>query len=168
MDIVKSKKVFIIAFVAVGVLLFAALIFAIKNIPASSTTGKVVSVNTLSGPAMLPTLKQGDILTFYEFNTLNRGDIVIYSRPQSGYTFVHRIVGVPGDKLQCRDNVWFINGKQEERDFEINPDRNCNMTDTEIVLKENEYFLLGDNRGNSLDSSSFGAIKLENIKGVLR
>lgn len=98
----------------------------------------------VSGASMEPTFKNGDYLIVdelsYQFNGPQKNDVIIFHYPldPSKY-FIKRVEGVPGEKIKT-------NGK-------------------EITLKENEYYVLGDNRGASSDSRIWGPVTKNFIVG---
>ena len=86
-----------------------------------------------------------------------RGDVVICHYPGRGNTaFVKRLVGMPGDTVEMRDRRLYVNGKQiaDPENMNIPP----NYRFSEYKLQDDEYFVLGDNRGNSNDSHAIGPI----------
>jgi len=127
--------------------------------------------------SMMPTIGVGDHLgtfdvTSQSINPIKRFDIVVYKaqpvkRNADALTYhIHRVIGMPGENLEIKRGKVFINGNLLEEPFgpvEGGPD----FSATEIP--PNEYFLLGDNRPNSLDSRSWikSTIKREDIIGVV-
>lgn len=117
------------------------------------------------GHSMDHTLNDGDYGFTFIFNkwinNFKRFDIVTVKLDNADSYYVKRLVGLPGDEIKFSDNVLYINGvKQEEKYL----DKEQITNDFEIKLKDDEYFVLGDNRLNSLDGRYFGPIKKHNIK----
>ena len=132
-----------------------------------------------------------------------RGDVVVFKLPRDGHTdYVKRLIGLPGDRIQMRDGLLYLNGQQVrrenlgttrqvseyggERDVtryrEILPGGRAFLTDdfgpehdldhTEVyVVPEGHYFMMGDNRDNSMDSrvsaavGGVGFVPAENLVG---
>ena len=120
--------------------------------------------------SMLPTLKKGDyILTDHRLSlrkTWQRGDIVVFRAPDSwdsrGETLVKRIVGMPGEIVSYDGGRLHIARKPiTEPYLRERPDDEFR---TPITLKENEYWVLGDNRNESDDSSENGPINESDIQ----
>ncbi len=107
----------------------------------------------------------------YRFAEPKRGDVVVFRSPiNSRQRFIKRIIGLPLETIKIdRGKIYF---EQSNEFYELDESQYLSFLspqdfqiDLEITLKENEYFVLGDNRGHSLDSRSFGAILRENIIG---
>ena len=131
----------------------------------------VFSLIRVDGKSMLETLQDNDILFVTMFDhyigEYERGEIVICNYPdQNGYR-VKRVVGLPGETIEIRNGVTYINGEALEEDFVVYPSSNDYGART---LGEDEYFLMGDNREVSRDSraSDVGPIARKEIQGVVR
>lgn len=128
----------------------------------------------VDGNSMYSTLKNGDkAITdglFYKMTGIDRFDIVIIEHPKYDEKLVKRVIGLPGEHLKYSKGVLYINGEVVEENF-IDEDAKLKTltpmgNDTfEFTLNDNEYYVMGDNRGNSADSRYFGAIKKSQIKG---
>ncbi len=121
------------------------------------------------GPSMEPTIMDGTVLicdrTVSGFKT---DDIVLIATGDSliKKKIIKRIVGVPGDSLEINDGVLYVNGVAEERGFETMND--VGILKEPILLGEDEYFCLGDNRNHSSDSRVYGIFCSEQILGVIK
>ena len=125
----------------------------------------VVSITTVVGDSMEGTVDDGNILLIEKvtprFLNLKRFDIVVVKHKNPNY-IVKRIIGLPGDRLSYKDNQLYINGKYVQEAFLKNV-----ITENidEIIIPDNEYFVLGDNRSNSVDSREFGTINKNQMEG---
>jgi signal peptidase I len=133
----------------------------------------------VSGASMSPNLETGDRLLVEKltkyFEPYNRGDIVVLHPPDSDYIdYVKRIVGIPGDTVKIFNCQVLIN--RNDTKFLLDekiylPEEVCTLGGKSLVdgrvytLKEDEYVVLGDNRGNSQDSRFFGILKENRIQG---
>lgn len=142
-----------------GIIIFLfLLILLIKNF----CIDKVI----ISGESMLPTLKNENVCLMKKWGVSNikRYDIVIAKTDKKHV--VKRVVGMPNDTVQIKDNTVYINGQRiiDEYDF---PTAYSGIAEHGITIKEGEYFLLGDNRNNSIDSREFGVVKSSDITGIV-
>ena len=122
--------------------------------------------------SMLPTLGIGDRVLVnklaYSLGDVERGDIVVFDKPESlpdtGVDeFIKRVIALPGDTLESRDGVVYVNGERLEEDYLPTSVRTDNL---ELrVIPEDHVFVMGDNRTNSQDSRVFGPVPLDDIVG---
>ena len=118
--------------------------------------------------SMFPTLEEnqklGLLKTAYWFSEPARGDIVII-RISKEKDYVTRVIGLPGETIEIKDNRVYIDGELLEEDYLrkdlVYPDYGP------VNISEGAVFVLGDNRPNSVDSRSIGEIKTESIKGKI-
>ena len=125
----------------------------------------VVTPVRVDGSSMYPTLKNGNLLILKKYdNSYERFDIVVVKMGKE--RIVKRIIGLPGESIKYTSNHLFINGKKidlKKYDFDT---ENFDLTDLELSkIPKNSYFVLGDNRSNSMDSRYFGPVSKEDIIG---
>lgn len=135
------------------------------------TTFVVRSVE-VDGYSMSTTLSDGDkALTdalFYKMGKIKRFDIVIVKREDGRYKgqeLVKRVIALPGETIEYKDGVLYINDEVVNEDFISNEVRELTGRIYKKTLGENEYYVMGDNRGGSSDSRDFGAITKSEIRG---
>ena len=125
------------------------------------------------GVSMEPGLYNGQEILInhllYKLTSPKRGDVVVFlpNGNQNTHYYVKRIVALPGETLQIRDEKLYINGILAEEDEAYDKMADAGIAENEIVLGNDEYFVLGDNRNNSEDSryANIGNIKREYIIG---
>jgi signal peptidase I len=112
----------------------------------------------------------------YHFRSPKRGDIVVFDTPEaaqaacgSGGTYVKRLIGLPGETIEVRvrkgSGYVFINGKELSEPY-LKPERRT-VTGAygPFTIPQGNYFMMGDNRGQSCDSRSWGTVPRKNIIG---
>ena len=121
----------------------------------------------LEGSAMLPALKDGDmILIKRDFEKLERGDVVIFYFPQDqSMSYVKRIIGLPGETVEIREGEVVINGTTLREPYVAPQFNQSKRSLAEITLTPDSYFVMGDNRDNSSDSRVWGPLKKVFIYG---
>lgn len=101
-----------------------------------------------------------------------RGQIVVfYTSPErSGDALIKRVIGLPGDRIELRDGGVMVNGALLDEPYVHGLTTSCNRYCEPFTLGPGQYFLMGDNRLNSMDSRDFGPIPDGQIVGrvVLR
>ncbi len=125
------------------------------------------------GISMEDTLNDGDQIIInkfsYRFGDPKRFDVIVFqqSGKEHSYYDIKRIIAMPGEKLLIKDGVIYINGEPLTEAVNVEPMANYGLAGEEIMLEENEYFVLGDNRNNSEDSrfASVGMIRRDDIIG---
>jgi len=130
------------------------------------------------GISMENTLYDGDPIIInkfsYRFTEPKRFDVIVFKQSGREHNFynIKRIIGLPGERVQIMDGSIYINGELIEEKINVEPMVNFGLANEEILLEENEYFVLGDNRNNSEDSrfASIGNVRQEEIigKAILR
>ncbi len=129
----------------------------------------------VDGHSMDDTLANGEIMFVskpeYLLGEPQRGDIVICKFPGRGRTlFVKRLIGLPGDTVEVKGNVVYVNGEAITEDY-LSPERNDDGRSMRAVaLSEDQYFVMGDNRDNSHDSRAgdVGPLTRSQIIGHVR
>lgn len=132
-----------------------------------------VEKTDMVGSSMEETLYDGDSIIInkfsYRFTEPERFDVIVFKQTgkEHGYYNIKRIIGLPGETLQFKDDNIYIDGVIVEEEISVKPMINYGLASEEITLEDNEYFVLGDNRNNSEDSrfASIGYIRREEIIG---
>ena len=124
----------------------------------------VISPIRVNGVSMKPTLEDKDYMILNKIGKIKRFDIVVVDTEDS--YIIKRVIGLPGEKVEYRDNKLYINGKYVEENYtrEAMPNYNIEELGRKTVPK-NSYFVLGDNRPVSKDSRIIGFIHESKISG---
>lgn len=143
----------------------------------------VLANDQVSGPSMQPTFESGDRIIALRHDKIDRGDIVILKAPdEPGALYIKRVIGMPGDTVQSKDDVMYINGKKYAQPFlktyesELptgtlytnNFSLKTLATTHTNKVPASSYFVMGDHRNVSKDSRMLGFIKKSSIVGVVK
>ncbi len=149
--------------VIINVLICFAVVFLITHFVGQRTV--------VSGKSMEDTLSNGDNLIVdkisYRIHDPERFDVIVFPYKEEEDTYyIKRIIGLPGETVYIdgSGNI-YINGELLEENYGTETILNAGNASTEIILKNDEYFVLGDNRNNSTDSRMIGCIKGDDIVG---
>ncbi len=128
----------------------------------------IVTPIKVNGESMHPTLEEGDIMilnkTAYYFNEPKRFDIVVVDMPDE--YLIKRVIGLPGEHIEYKDNTLYVDGKEIEEDFEHGKTEDFNIKELgSDTVPEDSYLVMGDNRENSLDSRELGFMKIDQLLG---
>ena len=154
------KKVVKITLIEIlATLLLALLIFLVVQ--------ATVESRAVDGPSMQPGLETGQrvlvVKAAYWFGDPQRGDIIIFQHPDDEErTLIKRIIGLPGDWVEVKTYGVFINGTLLDEPYTQGSNR---PTQSLILVPEDSYFVMGDNRDSSTDSRRWGMLPRENIIG---
>ncbi len=127
---------------------------------------------TVAGNSMESTLKDGEAVLINRFTYFisdpKPGDVVAFlpKGNEKSHYYIKRIVGTPGDKVQIREGVLYVNGEMfDEEDTEAIT--HAGLAEEELTVGEDEYFVIGDNRNSSEDSryANIGNVRDEDIVG---
>lgn len=116
----------------------------------------------VNGTSMYPTLQDKEFMILNKISLkqgINRFDIVVVQ--ENNKYIIKRVIGLPGESVMYKDNKLYINGKV----IEDNYSKTTTNDFDNVVLGENEYFVMGDNRAVSSDSRIIGPVNIKNIKG---
>ena len=123
-------------------------------------------LNFISGSSMSPTYHDGQIVLGEAKpkeadGWLMRGDVVVF-KAGPFRKFIKRVIALPGEEVSIIDGRVYINGILYDEQFPMIEDAGI-LSDGPIVLKQDEYFCLGDNRNHSNDSRALGPIHINKI-----
>lgn len=125
------------------------------------------------GQSMSGTLENGETILVnrfaYQLFQPKPNDIIVFlpNGNKKSHYYIKRVIAVPGDTVQIMDGKVYVNGREFEEQIENPYIENGLLAEEPIEVGEDEYFVLGDNRGNSEDSryANIGNVKKEHIAG---
>lgn len=156
-------------------------IFFIAIILAGLLNCFVFQLIKIEQTSMVPTFMSGEKVLLSKaslwFNTPQCGDIIVFLDESKNENLIKRVIGVPGDTIEIKNNAIYRNGTKLNEPY-INGTMNTRLyivtgqdsdghdiISTSITVPEGTYFCLGDNRNVSRDSREIGCIPLEKILG---
>lgn len=130
----------------------------------------------VQGASMYPTYHDKDIIIVSKTSKIERFDQIIFQSPIEDEYYIKRVIGLPGDKVEMKDDVLYVNGKAYTEDYvnrETDDPNQLRITENftlEQLVDQQEvpkgmYFVLGDNRLKSSDSRHYGLIAEDAILG---
>ncbi|EOO39240.1 Signal peptidase I [Bacillus mycoides] len=130
----------------------------------------------VEGISMQPTLNENNRILVNRasiyFSSFHHGDVVIIKKEDSPTYYVKRIIGLPGNNIQLRDDEVYINGKKRDESYiqlDMSQVSNRFSNCREMKVPTHKLFVLGDNRNHSKDSrNTLGLIDESNIIGKVK
>lgn len=121
----------------------------------------------VEGSSMEPNFHNGQFLLVnklsYRLGEPQRGDVIVFRYPRDpSRDFIKRIIGLPGETVEVRNNEIVVNGEHIEDLATVNP---ANYVSSPVTVGPDELFVLGDNRSNSSDSHSWGMLPMDDVIG---
>lgn len=114
----------------------------------------------VNGSSMYNTLEGKEIMLLWKIGEIKRYDIVVAKTEDD--TLIKRIYAFPNETIECKKGVIYINDEAIDDPYAFGSTEDF----AKVTLKENEYFLMGDNRLVSLDSRKIGPLTKEQIEGT--
>ena len=131
----------------------------------------IATFQQVVGPSMSPTLNNQDVVLllkfYYKIFDVKRNDVIAFEYAQTKY-LIKRVIGLPGEHIEYIDNLLYIDGKAYEETAIKEATKDFKLEDLGYSeIPENMYLVLGDNRGDSMDSRDkrVGLIDKKDILG---
>lgn len=130
----------------------------------------------VQGASMYPTYHDKDIIIVSKMSKIERFDQIVFQSPTEDELYIKRVIGLPGDTVEMKDDVLYVNGKAYKEDYvnrQTDDPNQLRITENftleqlvnEKKVPEGKYFVLGDNRLRSSDSRHYGLISKDAIYG---
>ena len=164
----RMRKIKFILKMFLWAVILASVVFA-----AWAITTYCVEKTNMTGNSMEPTLSDGDRIMInrmsYHSSDPERFDVIVFEKngKEHNYYGIRRVIGLPGETVQIIDGEVYINGELLEEEVEVELMQVSGLAEEPIVLDDDEFFVLGDNRNHSEDSrfSSMGNVTRDEIIG---
>lgn len=143
-DEMNNKKIKVIEYIASYVILGTAVLFIFNFI---------LDLEYIPTASMENTIYTGDVVIGTKINTnsINRFDIIVFDAPdEPGTNYIKRVIGLPGDTVIVKNGSVYVNGTALDEPYLW--EMMDSSGDGTYVVPDNSYFVMGDNRNNSLDS----------------
>ncbi|KAB7708032.1 signal peptidase I [Bacillus aerolatus] len=134
----------------------------------------IIAPIVVDGESMMPTLTDGDWMIVNKIGEPQRFDIVVFHAPEKK-DYIKRVIGLPGDKVEYKDDKLYVNGKyyeepyleeyKKEEPIPLTPDFTLQELTGKATVPEGEIFVLGDNRLYSKDSRHIGTVRIDEVVG---
>ncbi len=123
----------------------------------------------VEGTSMLPRLEDSDRLFInkfvYHISAIERGDVVVFHYPRDPEkSYIKRVIALPGDRIWIAQGEVWVNGKALHEVYVPEEYRDTRSM-AEMIVPQNRYFMMGDNRSISSDSREFGPVERSLIYG---
>lgn len=131
----------------------------------------------VNGASMEPTFRDGDYLFIdvltYRFRFPERGEVIVFRYPvDESVFFIKRIIGLPGERVVIDDGKVMVYASSDKSPHVIGevylPRGVLTGGRKDVVLGEDEFFVMGDNRGSSYDSRNWGSVPRKDVVGIAR
>ena len=164
----KSKIVKIILKALLWIVILSGAVAA-----AWALTTYCVELTNMTGNSMEETLLEGDRILINRMSYINsdpeRFDVIVFEKngKEHSYYGIRRVIGLPGEKVQIIEGYVYINDEKLEEPYNLEPMNVSGLAGEALILDEDEFFVLGDNRNKSEDSrfTSMGNVAREEIIG---
>ncbi|OMP67889.1 signal peptidase I [Domibacillus epiphyticus] len=132
------------------------------------------------GESMSPTFEDKDKVLVTKMTDIERLDQVVFHAPDSENNYIKRVIGLPGDTVEMKDDVLYINGKKVDEPY-LDENKESVMVGQKLTgdftlaevtghdtVPDGHLFVLGDNRAISKDSRIFGFIREDSVIGEVQ
>lgn len=133
--------------------------------------GEYLIVNELGYKQTEVNIGGKELFVVRPYKDLMRGDVIVFRYPKNpSQYFIKRVIGLPGEKVEIRNNLVIISNEENPDGLVLNESGYISSTtatngNEAVALEKNDYFVLGDNRQHSSDSRAWGPVSQDHIIG---
>jgi len=139
----------------------------------------IFTPTTVYGESMSPTFENKDRVLISKITDIEHFDMIVFAAPDSDEHYIKRVIGLPGDSVEMRDDVLYINGEKKEEPYlesskegilfgKLTGDFTLEELTGHKTVPEGSLFVMGDNRLISKDSRSFGFVPMDSVDGEVK
>lgn len=140
----------------------------------------LITPSVVKGESMMPNLEDGDRIILSKISDIERFDEIAFKAPDSNDNYVKRVIGIPGDTIEMKNDQLYINDKSYEEPYlkeykslltnnqQFTSDFTLEQITGEKEVPKGKFFVLGDNRNVSKDSRQFGFIDQDAVIGNVK
>lgn len=134
----------------------------------------IFSPTIVLGESMSPTFENSDRIIISKTSKIEHFDMITFRAPDENENYIKRVIGLPGDHVQMKNDILYINEKRYDEPYlqikkeKLLPGEKLTEDFDEKVVPEGHYFVLGDNRRVSKDSRIFGYIHKDSVQGEVK
>lgn len=134
----------------------------------------------VQGESMQPTFENNDKIIVAKSSKIERFDMIVFHAKNLQENHIKRVIGLPGDRVEMKDDRLYINGKEYKEDYlqmnkesipmteHLTGDFNLHDWADNAKVPDDSLFVLGDNRRNSTDGREYGFIKKDSVIGEVK
>ncbi|MBK0005728.1 MULTISPECIES: signal peptidase I [Priestia] len=138
---------------------------------------------TVHGESMYPTFEDSNRVILNKISDVDRFDMIVFHAPDADENYIKRVIGLPGDTIEMKNDVLYINGKHYKEPYlkeskkSLAPNEKFTedftlqtlpATDGKVKVPKNSLFVMGDNRPVSHDGRAFGFISQKSVIGKVQ
>ncbi|TYR74379.1 signal peptidase I [Rossellomorea vietnamensis] len=128
---------------------------------------------TVKGESMNPTFDTNNKVFISKISEINRFDLIVFQSPNHGEEHIKRVIGLPRDIVEVKNDVLRVNGKEYIEPYlaanKEKVEQGQNLTeDLKVTVPEGSIYVMGDNREKSGDSRLYGFVALDAISGEVK
>lgn len=171
LEMIKVVILAVVIIVPVKAFLFQPFLVSGASMEPTFENSEYLIVNELGYNKVAPNFGDKNIFTINPFKDISRQTVIVFHYPKDrSQFFIKRVIGLPGEKIQIQDGKVVVYNSEYPEGFQLDESTYLSSMvktkgDLTLVLRDDEYFVLGDNRSASSDSRIWGPIKKTDVVG---